>query len=156
MESTTEDQDQDPSPDSSPEVDQDQDQSPEQKEELPSRDLSTSTASASGSGSKEKEKKETGNVGEVRRKVQEMNWKEGQAPLEGAEPAIVAEDGEPVKEKELVEEGRDLKRKSLDRNESSILEPLSPTKRAKETPSVCPLPPPPILLVHTTDEIAPT
>ena len=35
------------------------------------------------------------------------------------------------------EGGKDLKRKSIDRNESSILEPLSP-KRIKETPSVCP------------------
>jgi hypothetical protein len=95
--------------------------------------------------------KETNNVGEVRRKVQEMTWKEGQKPLaegeqnEGAAPSPVKAlkgGNEEVEEKktEHVEEegGKDLKRKSIDRNESSILEPLSP-KRIKETPSVCPL-----------------
>jgi hypothetical protein len=93
--------------------------------------------------------KETNNVGEVRRKVQEMTWKEGQ-PKPSAEgegdatssPVKVSKEGDAEvggKKTEQGEEegGKDLKRKSLDRNESSILEPLSP-KRIKETPSVCP------------------
>jgi len=77
--------------------------------------------------------------------VQEMTWKEGQPKPDQKEKEDVATS--PVKGKEEVEGkkvehgdeevGKDLKRKSLDRNESSILEPLSP-KRIKETPSVCP------------------
>jgi hypothetical protein len=94
----------------------DVDQSPEQKGELPTRDISL-------------KEKETNNVGEVRRKVQEMTWKEGQP-----KPSEV---GEKKAEQGEEEGGKDLKRKSIDRNESSILEPLSP-KRIKETPSVCP------------------
>jgi hypothetical protein len=81
--------------------------------------------------------KETNNVGEVRRKVQEMTWKEGQKPAEGEQREGVATS--PVKvpkeskeEVEVEEGGKDLKRKSIDRNESSVLEPLSP-KRIKET-----------------------
>jgi len=120
------------------------DQSPEQKGNLPSRDLSSTS-----------KKEETNNVGEVRRKVQEMTWKEGQpvpvptssSPViggkEGAASPVKAgiedKDREKVEEVKVDEEGgKDLKRKSLDRNGSSILEPLSP-KRVKETPSVCPL-----------------
>ena len=91
--------------------------------------------------------KETNNVGEVRRKVQEMTWKEGQKPEQKekengvSSPVKVAEVGKEAVEgekagQEVEEGGKDLKRKSLDRNESSILEPLSP-KRIKETPSVC-------------------
>jgi hypothetical protein len=116
----------------------DVDQSPEQKGELPTRDISL----------KEKEK-ETKNVGEVRRKVQEMTWKEGQpkpsveekgdaasSPVKASKEGD-AEVGEKKTEHGEEEGGKDLKRKSIDRNESSILEPLSP-KRIKETPSVCP------------------
>jgi hypothetical protein len=87
--------------------------------------------------------KETNNVGEVRRKVQEMTWKEGQKPAEGdnnegaaTSPVKISKEGNA--EVEVEEGGKDLKRKSIDRNESSILEPLSP-KRVKETPSVRPL-----------------
>ena len=76
-----------------------------------------------------------------------MTWKEGQpkpsvdlkekengasSPVKGKEEVEVEKAGQ-----EVEEGGKDLKRKSLDRNESSILEPLSP-KRIKETPSVCP------------------
>jgi len=141
--STNEDQGQDQDQDQEPshEEDQDQDQSPDQKQkgEIPSRDPAAASASASASASGSKEKKETGNVGEVRRKVQEMNWKEGQT-----QTPLVAKDkdqeneneGEGEVGKEVTEEGKDLKRKSLDRNESGTLEPLSP-KRIKETPSVC-------------------
>jgi hypothetical protein len=116
----------------------DVDQSPEQKGELPTRDISL-------------KEKETNNVGEVRRKVQEMTWKEGQPKpsAEGEEKGDAAsspvkaskegdaEVGEQKAEHGEGEGGKDLKRKSIDRNESSILEPLSP-KRIKETPSVCP------------------
>lgn len=119
----------------------DVDQSPEQKGELPTRDISL-------------KEKETNNVGEVRRKVQEMTWKEGQPKpsAEGEEkkdgaaaPAKASEAGKEDKvdmdgkkaDQGEGEGGKDLKRKSIDRNESSILEPLSP-KRIKETPSVCP------------------
>lgn len=112
----------------------DADQSPEQKSELPTRDISL-------------KEKETNNVGEVRRKVQEMTWKEGQPKPSVEEKEVENGASSPVKGKEEVEVekagqefeegGKDLKRKSLDRNESSILEPLSP-KRIKETPSVCP------------------
>jgi len=115
------------------------DQSPGQKGELPSREISL-------------KEKETNNIGEVRRKVQEMTWKEGQpkpsAEAEGKEDVASspvkaskegdAEVGEKKAEQGEEEGGKDLKRKSIDRNESSILEPLSP-KRIKETPSVCPL-----------------
>lgn len=111
----------------------DADQSPEQKSELPKRDISS-------------KEKETNNVGEVRRKVQEMTWKEGQPKPSVEEKEVENGASSPVKGKEEVEVektgqeveegGKDLKRKSLDRNESSILEPLSP-KRIKETPSVC-------------------
>ena len=79
--------------------------------------------SGSGSGSGKKEK-ETNNVGEVRRKVQEMTWKEGQ----GQGPPPLAEQ----------EDGKDLKRKTLERNESSTLELNTSPKKAKETPSVRP------------------
>jgi hypothetical protein len=117
----------------------DVDQSPEQKGESPSRDISL-------------KEKETNNVGEVRRKVQEMTWKEGQPKpsAEGEEkkdeatsPVKTSKEGDAGVGKKKVEQGeeeggKDLKRKSIDRNESSILEPLSP-KRIKETPSVCPL-----------------
>ena len=87
------------------------DQSPEQKGELPSREISL-------------KEKETNNVGEVRRKVQEMTWKEGQG--QGPPPSAEQEDG------------KDLKRKTLERNESSTLEPNTSPKKAKETPSVRP------------------
>jgi len=112
----------------------DADQSPEQKSELPTRDIYL-------------KEKETNNVGEVRRKVQEMTWKEGQpkpsvdlkekengasSPVKGKEEVEVEKAGQ-----EVEEGGKDLKRKSLDRNESSILGPISP-KRIKETPSVNP------------------
>jgi len=112
------------------------DQSPDQKGELPSKEISL-------------KEKETNNVGEVRRKVQEMTWKEGQPkPSVEAERDVAsspvkvsakgdAEVGEKKAEQGEEEGGKDLKRKSIDRNESSILEPLSP-KRIKETPSVCP------------------
>lgn len=134
----------DPSPeqDASPDqdVDVDVDQSPEQKGNLPSRDLSSTS-----------KKEETNNVGEVRRKVQEMTWKEGQpvpvptssSPVIGGKEGAASPAKAGIEDKDRDDEvkvddegGKDLKRKSLDRNESSILEPLSP-KRAKETPSVC-------------------
>ena len=114
----------------------DVDQSPEQKGELPTRDISL-------------KEKETNNVGEVRRKVQEMTWKEGQPKPSAEEKGNAASSpvkaskegdakvGEKKAEQGEEEGGKDLKRKSIDRNESSILEPLSP-KRIKETPSVCP------------------
>jgi len=87
-------------------------------------DVVNSSGSGSGSGSGKKEK-ETNNVGEVRRKVQEMTWKEGQG--QGPPPSSVEQ-----------EDGKDLKRKTLERNESSTLEPHTSPKKAKETPSVRP------------------
>ena len=84
---------------------------------------SSGSGSGGGSGTRKKEK-ETNNVGEVRRKVQEMTWKEGQG--QGPPPSAEQEDG------------KDLKRKTLERNESSTLEPNTSPKKAKETPSVRP------------------
>jgi len=78
-----------------------------------------------------------------------MTWKEGQPKPDQKEkedvatsPVKASKKGDAEVEGKKVEHGdeeggKDLKRKSLDRNESSILEPLSP-KRIKETPSVCP------------------
>lgn len=82
------------------------------------------SGSGSGSGPGKKEK-ETNNVGEVRRKVQEMTWKEGQG--QGPPPSSAEQ-----------EDGKDLKRKTLERNESSTLEPHTSPKKVKETPSVRP------------------
>jgi hypothetical protein len=55
-----------------------------------------------------------------------MTWKEGQGQ---GPPATGVQEGVDGKEK-------DLKRKTLERNESSILEPTTSPKKAKETPSV--------------------
>jgi hypothetical protein len=69
-----------------------------------------------------------------------MTWKEGQGP-----PATAVQEGVDGKDKD-----KDLKRKTLERNESSILEPTTSPKKAKETPSVrppCPLLPLQILTI---------
>jgi len=111
-----------------------------------------STSSTSG--------KETRNVGEVRKKVEEMNWKEGQS-----KPKPLGEGWEEIKDEEAKEakannrsgdieqesssgEKGDLKRKALERNESSMFAE-EPAKKAKETPSVCPLQPSLVVTRHT-------
>jgi hypothetical protein len=89
-----------------------------------------------------------------------MTWKEGQPKPSGAGAGAGGEEWEVIKEDEVREareeaststvgtqgqEGEsrssiDLKRKTLERNESSILQPEEPVKKAKEIPSVrsCP------------------
>lgn len=86
---------------------------------------------------------ETGKVGEVRRKVQEMGWEElkDEEVREAKEHADALGDaGAQSKEQE-----GGLKRKALQRNESSVLgqgEEEVPAKKSRETPSppVRPLP----------------
>ena len=114
---------------------------------------------------------ETGKVGEVRRKVQEMTWKEGQNQGQGNGEGNSEVEGENKQEweeeeikeeeiKEAKENAKDdtqekgsvsevevgVKRKPLDRNDSSFLEKAEPVKKTRDTPSVCPLAPALILI----------
>lgn len=81
---------------------------------------------------------ETKNVGEVRKKVEEMNWKDGKKPegvdeweeIDRAEASGTEEDREPPSE-----ESKDLKRKVLERSESSqVIDEHA--KRQRDTPPV--------------------
>lgn len=105
---------------------------------------------------------ETGKVGEVRRKVQEMTWKEGSGEASGDKP----QDWEELQKDEVEEAKKNavedtqaqaqaqaqskengtaseseggVKRKPLDRNDSSILEKTEPVKKVRDTPSVRPV-----------------
>ena len=103
---------------------------------------------------------ETGKVGEVRRKVQEMTWKEGQnqgqGNGEGEGKGEQEWEEEEIKEEEIKEAKENAKddtqekgsgsevevgtkRKPLDRNDSSFLEKAEPVKKTRDSPSVCPL-----------------
>lgn len=88
-------------------------------------------------------------MGEVRRKVQEMTWKEGEQPQdweeikddEVAEAKALAtgdsQEQEPVSaSSEAAAQSPDLKRKALERNASSVLESSEPAKKSKDSPSV--------------------
>lgn len=87
----------------------------------------------------------------MRRKVQEMTWKEGSGSGEGGESGEKGQEWEELKQEEVEEAKKNavedtqakdtgseggVKRKPLDRNDSSFLEKAEPVKKVRDTPSV--------------------
>jgi hypothetical protein len=90
-------------------------------------------ASGSGSGSGLGAGKEGQTVGEVRRKVEKMNWKEGM-PVDVAELEGQGE-GERVDSEETSSVSKDKnKRKVLERSESSFAQDDLAVKKPRDTP----------------------
>jgi hypothetical protein len=109
----------------------------------PTKPSAAGSSSRSGSNGTTAKEKEAKNVKEVRRKVEKMNWKEGDRVEEEAsgEPEGADKADEPSSAPTLGAEttsnGDGLKRKALERSESSAaVETEEKIKRSKDTPSV--------------------